>query len=204
MPSFFQIIYALRASVRRRPSDHEVLEKFERQFRSGHWTFLGDVAELGRFSIIAGYCDYFHPRTILDVACGQGVLAARIKGLPYEQYLGIDFSAEAIKQANEAHANERTAFAIADAKTYVPTSRFDLIVFNECFYYFTDPRAVMRNFVPWLAPGGHIVVSMFRRLRTRAIWPGLEAGMDVEDSVTVTKRGQASWTVKVLTPRACD
>lgn len=196
----YWIFRSLERLARTTSSDQQLLNEWEEQYRSGEWKFLSGIAETGRFSVIAGYCNLYRPKTILDVGCGQGVLAGRIKDLPYERYLGVDFSSEAIKQANDAEADERTAFVIADAKTYRPTSRFDVIVFNECLYYFNDPCAVMQNFIPSLAPNGRVIVSMYKTIHNWSIWPMLEASMEVEDSIVVINRSKTTWMVEVMVP----
>ena len=152
------------------PSVKTVLERFEQQYRCGAWDRLSGNAELSRYSIIVGYCNMLRPESILDVGCGQGILAKRLKSVGYRRYLGIDFSSEAILQAQSTEADERTCFAIADATNANILERFDLIIFNECLYYFDHPYAVTQHYVHALSGNGRIIVSMYKSFRNRMIW----------------------------------
>jgi 2-polyprenyl-3-methyl-5-hydroxy-6-metoxy-1,4-benzoquinol methylase len=79
------------------------------------------------------YTHYRPGGSLLDVGCGEGVLQRRLRALGYARYLGIDSSEEAIARA-QTERDARTEFRCADAETYMPQDRFDVIVFNEVLY----------------------------------------------------------------------
>lgn len=174
--------------------------RYESQFKSHAWDHLEGLPELGRYSIIVGYCQNFSTKKILDVACGQGILASRLKVLPYDSYLGIDFSSAAIDEACQKHGDSRTSFAIVDANVSVPSGEYDVIIFNECLFYFSDPGRVVRAYAQSLKSGGFMLVSNIDTLRRRAIWHLIEKELVVQDAVVLTNSAKASWIIKKLAP----
>lgn len=178
-------------------------EKMDSDYTHGKWDYLRGIEELGRFSILVGYCHFLKPGgRILEIGCGEGILPERLDPARYARYVGIDVSAEAIQRAR---SDGKTAFVCAEAATWEPGEAFDLIVFNECLEYFDDPLALVRRYEPGLAPGGAFLVSMFAGIetaRTQRIWKWLESVYAVEDATRVTNRAGLTWVLKVLRPCA--
>ena len=174
-------------------------ESWDREYRDGRWNYLEGLDNLGGLASLLGYCQFLKPGTILDVGCGAGLLASKLKVLPYTNYLGLDLSVEAIARA-QTEADARTAFAVAGAEDFHTDRRFDVIVFSQILNYVPAPDRVLRRYAEFLAPNGHILVSLYAAGRTRAAWQLIEKTMRVEDSMTVTQ-GPGTTTTKVLTPR---
>jgi SAM-dependent methyltransferase len=140
------------------PVDRHV---WEHQYLAGSWGFLHDLPELPRYSIVAGYVRYLGNRgVVLDVGCGEGLLALRLKGGYYE-YVGVDLSSQAVERARRRLGASDTRFLQMDAANGPPPGRFDIIVFNESLYFFRDPLTVFNRYTAALAPDGFIIVSMF-------------------------------------------
>ena len=184
-------------------------EKMDSDYAHGKWDYLRGVEELGRFSILVGYCHFLKPGgRILEIGCGEGILQERLDPSRYSRYVGVDVSAEAVKRASDRAGSDKAAFFCADAAVWQPTEEdtaFDLIVFNECLEYFDDPLAVVRRYEPALAPGGAFLVSMFTGVetaRTLRIWRWLESVYAVADSTRVTNKAGISWILKVQKPCA--
>ncbi len=178
-------------------------EDWDREYKTGTWRHLEEVGELGHYSVIAGYAQLIRPKAILDVACGSGVLARHLKALPYKHYLGIDLSMEAVMEASRRYGDERTRFQTADAREFASEQLFDLIVFNECLYYFRKPADVARHYSKLLAPGGKCIVSMFMATENRAIWRELEPFAAIEDAMTIrNQKSGVGWVIKLLSPYA--
>ena len=73
--------------------------RWEREYASGRWSYLGGVDELAHYSVIVGYYAFLKPGgSVLDVGCGEGILQTRLSPHGYCRYLGIDFAAGAIHQ----------------------------------------------------------------------------------------------------------
>ncbi len=171
---------------------------WDREYRDGAWRYLGGIGSIAGLASILGYCQFLGPRTILDVGCGAGVLASKLKVLPYASYLGIDISAEAIAQAYPV-CDERTNFAVAEADGFETETRFDLVIFNQCMNYLPDPAATMAHYAKFLAPEGHVIVSMYETARARAAWPLVAKNMRIVDSMSYIQ-AEGRGTTKVLTP----
>ncbi len=172
---------------------------WDREYKSGRWDYLGALDNLGGLASVLGYCQFLEPAAILDVGCGAGLLAKKLKVLPYKSYLGVDLSAEAIAQAAPV-ADARTAFAVAEAGDFHSDRQFDVVIFCQILNYIPDPDAVLARYARYLTPNGRIIVSMYNTGRTRAAWNLIEKAMVVEDAMSVTQ-GTGTTTTKVLRPR---
>lgn len=175
-------------------------ETWDDEYRSGQWDYLRRMDSLAGLISILGYCQYLNPASILDVGCGEGLLAEKLKVLPYTSYLGIDVSREAIASATARLGDARSRFAVADAASFRDDARHDVIVFNQSLYYLPDPAGIMAHYRAQLAPQGRIIVSMTHNARTRAAWPLVESVLEIEDAMTITQ-GKGQVTTKVLLPR---
>ena len=175
-------------------------QQWERQYAHGEWDCLRRIDELAHYSAIAGYCRYLKDSgSILDIGCGEGILRNALRGFEYSRYVGVDIAAEAIRRASRIQ-DDRACFVRANAERYDPGRRFDIIVFNECLYYFDDPAGVLRRYEGSLAKGGIVIVSMHATERSRRIWKAIENDHRAEDEVQVTHRSGVSWTIKVFVP----
>jgi len=178
-------------------------ESWEKEYRSGSWSHLSDLRELGRYSAIVGYFSFLKPRgSVLDVGCGEGILQQKLAPFCYRRYLGIDISETAIATAMK-RANDRATFLCADITTFTPSQKFDLIVFNEILYYFAEPRAIIERLAPSLEPDGLMIASIWTGLpgsrRALKIWRMIDAIAEIIDSTTVSNR--EVWTIKVFRPK---
>ncbi len=172
-----------------------------RQWRDGRWAYMGGLAELGRYSIIAGYVSHFHPGgSVLDAGCGEGLLAGRLGPAGYSRYLGLDISREAIDLATR-HGFPDATFVQGDVRTYQPETRFDTVVLNEVLYYLTDPIGVLDRIGRFVTPGGHLVGSMVVNENTAANWKALEGHLTfLDETVTSNQAAGSSWACRVWQP----
>jgi 2-polyprenyl-3-methyl-5-hydroxy-6-metoxy-1,4-benzoquinol methylase len=177
-------------------------EEWDRQYKQGKWTSLRDLAEVCHNNIIVGYCNCTESPTILDVGCGPGALARMLARVPYTCYVGIDISSVAISEAESTLADEKTRFTVADGKNFLPDMLFDVIVFNECLYYFDEPDVVLKHYAQFLSPRGRMIVSIYENYRTRFVWSILKTVTVADDAVTITHHTKKKWTIKILSPLA--
>ncbi len=99
-------------------------------------------------------------RRILDVGCGTGLLAARVRReMGGEFVVGCDFSRGMLSHA----ARRRDAAPLVQATALRLPFRdasFDAIVSTEAFHWFPDQGAALREFRRVVAPKGRILVSL--------------------------------------------
>jgi 2-polyprenyl-3-methyl-5-hydroxy-6-metoxy-1,4-benzoquinol methylase len=170
------------------------------EYARGDWDYLRDLTELSRFSVVAGYCQYFQPGgTILEIGCGEGILQERLGSFNYKRFVGVDVSDEAIQRACQKQ-DEKTLFIREDAATYTPDEQFDIVVFNESLEYFDDPLFIVQRYEQFLAQKGIFILSMFAALdtvRTKRIWKQIETVYIPRAETTVSTQPGYSWVIKV-------
>ncbi len=177
-------------------------QTWEAQYAAGRWDFLAQLSELSRFSVLAGYIWQLRPGgSVLDIGCGQGVLARRLPNSAYSRYVGIDLSGSAIAVA-QAQQPERTSFLATDCEDYSPSEQFDVMVFNEVLCCLRDPLRTVERYTRSLNPGGLLLVSMCTAGRGSAtiLWR-LKRAYATVDEVRITHRGRkVSWVCAALRP----
>jgi 2-polyprenyl-3-methyl-5-hydroxy-6-metoxy-1,4-benzoquinol methylase len=182
------------------PGGRELLEQqYSRYVLHAMWS----LNELPRFGVVISYCQFFRKGgSILDVGCGEGMLQDRLCKDSYSEYVGVDISQEAISRAM-ARSSATVSFVREDAAAFTPDRKFDVIIFNECIYYFDDPVAVARRYEQFLNPEGIIIVSMFvgDTARTRKVWKMLDPAYRTRASTRLTTKPGYTWIVKVYSPR---
>jgi SAM-dependent methyltransferase len=185
--------------------------RWEREYRADGWAWLWNARESLHHRVIAAFADGFDGAArILDAGCGEGVLQRAMRQVGYASYLGVDLSATAAERAQAAAGDDRTQFRQGDANSFEPEGEFDLIVFNECLYYLSDPRATLLRLSRHLSPRGLIVVSMsMDSIRPGVfmlrIWNDLARSFDAIEEVTMMHgNGGSVRIVKALRPRGAE
>jgi len=187
---------------RRRRTDGllQSAQTWEAQYAAGRWDFLAQLSELSRFSVLAGYIWHLKPGgAVLDVGCGQGVLARRLANSSYSRYVGIDLSGSAISVAQQ-QPPERSSFFAADCEDYSPTEQFDVIVFNEVLCCLHDPLRTVERYARSLKPGGLLLVSMCTAARgsKTILWRLKRAYATVDEVRVVHSARKVSWVCTAL------
>ena len=176
------------------------IETWNTQYSTGRWTFVGQLWELSRFSVLVGYLRHFaRGGAILDVGCGQGFLPQRLQPDDYKRYVGIDFSDAAIDKAIELRLPKAT-FSAVNAQVHVPAETFDAIVFTEVLYYLSDPLRTVERYARALNKDGVLLVSTNTTFRGGlAIHQALKRHYPTLDETWVTHEQKGrSWVCTVL------
>lgn len=181
--------------------------RWDQEYSEGGWEWLRGGREAIHHHVIACLREHLRPNaSILDVACGEGILNAALRRTGYARYLGVDISAAAIALASRT-ADDATRFMVARAETLDTDERFDVVVINEALYFFDDPAAVLARLARLMTPGGVFIISTtlgsFRDgLRTLGIWHDLERRHPVRDSLRLVYPDSSVRVIKVLQPAA--
>ncbi len=175
-------------------------DAWDREYRAGAWSYLSGIENVAGLAAVMGYCQHLAPRTILDAGCGEGLLAAKLRLLAYDHYLGLDISREAIARATQTLGDARTRFDVTDLHSFESGRQFDVIIFNQSLYYLSEPQGVLSRYAAMLAPKGHIIISMADMPRTRVLWPLVEQALKPLDMMD-TRQGKGRAITKLLVPR---
>ncbi|OIN55959.1 class I SAM-dependent methyltransferase [Arsenicibacter rosenii] len=175
------------------------------QYERGSWDGLEKLDELPRFSIIAGLIQFLKPDApaILEIGCGEGILAQRIGRNAYSSFIGTDVADAAIQRANERFGDDKTVFEAVDMNDYTTSQQFDVIIFNESLYYLRPmAEKLAGQYIPMLKPGGIMIISLNTGPHAdgETKWNLIDTLFDTLDKTLVetTKNG---WIVKTLTPK---
>jgi trans-aconitate methyltransferase len=171
---------------------------------------LTKLHELGHYTLTMGYVFERdeQPVSVLDLGCGDGTLFDLLRHQAHrmKRYLGVDLSSWGVEQARKRWPLPNVDFEVGDLYTWEPKNedRFDRIVFCESLQYITDPLALLRKYVPYLAEDGRIIASVFEleNRRTADFWRDADASFECLDAVTVRNDVHAmTWHVRTMRAR---
>lgn len=97
---------------------------------------------------------------LLDLGCGNGMIAEYISDYSGAQVTGLDYVPEAIRQAQTRTAPkaDRLSFLVGDINALdLPPAAFDAILAIDTIYFSNDYSATIRQLVAALRPGGCLV-----------------------------------------------
>jgi SAM-dependent methyltransferase len=185
---------------RRRYGERSTLEKWNSEYRSGRWDWLGRLDELAHIAILGGYVRQLSPAggAILDVGCGEGLLIPHVMDHT-ARYVGID-GAAAVDLA-VARRPRMADFCVADMNDFVPNAFFNAIVFCESIYYLNPLDVKLRRYLNALTPEGVLLVSVHARRKHDYIWRELDQMCETLDAVHVTNSHGTAWNVRAMRPR---
>lgn len=101
------------------------------------------------------------PIKLIDIGCGSGYFANRIKLLnENSQIFGFDYSEEAIKKAIDSYGD--VIFFTEDVHNpdWVNRGPFDLAISYGCFEHFEKPSVALKNLYNSLRDGGEFLLMI--------------------------------------------
>jgi 2-polyprenyl-3-methyl-5-hydroxy-6-metoxy-1,4-benzoquinol methylase len=98
-------------------------------------------------------------RRVLDVGCGGGAFGAAVKAAGAAWVAGVERHPEAAAEAR-TRLDVLVEGDVATVALPFEPGEFDYVVFADVLEHLPDPEAVVRRYLPYLAPEGRVVVSV--------------------------------------------
>lgn len=99
-------------------------------------------------------------KTVLDIACGTGVLIPDYIFRNVKKCVAVDISSKMIEVAKNKFANSRNVqFVCADASDFAFGESFDSAVVYNAFPHFTNPEKLFENVAKHLKCGGRLTIA---------------------------------------------
>lgn len=175
--------------------------RWNRQYKRGRWKNLQSEKEAVRYQKIIESLKKFAPTnpSILDIGCGEGLLSQRMDPKDYSYFLGVDFSKESIKIADEKKL-PNAEFIFANALLFQPKQQFDAIIFNEVFYYIhqNEKQKVLDRMLASLTKDGILIASIYRGKEN--CWPYFKENKTLKEldfTIVKTNEELRYWKVGV-------
>jgi 2-polyprenyl-3-methyl-5-hydroxy-6-metoxy-1,4-benzoquinol methylase len=170
------------------------------QHRGGTWDYLGDLSEMARYAVIAGYCARTHDASsALDLGSGKGILLDWLLRTGITRYVGVDYSAAAIEAAKPRNSAS-ISFVEADAAQFTPAERFNIIIFNEMLYYFERPDDIIRRYAGFLEPEGKFVISLWDGPESHTAWRRASRAVTTLDHARIANARGVVWDIRMCRP----
>jgi len=101
------------------------------------------------------------PATVLEWGCGTGYFTSHFRErFPDASTLGVDISDAMIAMCRDKWPNvPKLQFLAADAETFRPAARVELIAASSCTQWFSGPETVAVAADESLIPGGHVALA---------------------------------------------
>jgi ubiquinone/menaquinone biosynthesis C-methylase UbiE len=135
---------------------HEVAAFFDRLASSWDETCTHDPEKI---TMILDYAGVEAGISVLDVACGTGVLFPYYLARGVKQITGVDISPKMIELAAAKYADPRIRLLCADIETKVWDDPFDCCVIYSAFPHFGRPASLIAGLAKTLRPGGRLTVA---------------------------------------------
>lgn len=98
-------------------------------------------------------------KTVLDVACGTGVLFGDYLKRNVASVTGVDISSEMVKIASTKYPGSNISVICADVQAYDFAEKFDCIMIYNAFPHFPEPDKLFARLLQLLKPNGRVTVA---------------------------------------------
>ncbi len=97
-------------------------------------------------------------KSVLDVACGTGVLVPWYLERKVASVVGVDISPEMIRRGKENHKEPKISLLNGDIEELSFNQQFDCVVVFNSFPHFPKPDRLVGRLVELLLPGGSLTI----------------------------------------------
>jgi SAM-dependent methyltransferase len=119
--------------------------------------------------------------TVLDVGCGSGLFAIAAHALGAGRVVGIDINPRSIAASEANHARlspdapvEFRQASVLDRAALSRLGRFDLVYAWGSLHHTGSMWEAIRNTSALVAPGGTLVLALYKRHSTSAAWRAIK------------------------------
>jgi SAM-dependent methyltransferase len=170
--------------------------RWNKQYRKGRWDNLRNPIEAERYYTIMRFIElYANPQpSVLDLGAGEGVLNEYLDDEIFSYFLGVDFSDVSIQKA-KARNFTKAEFLTADIHNYTPSQQFDVIIFNEAFYYVheSEKQNVLDRMLASLTENGILIVSIYRE--GVGCWEYFDKLLQLDFTIVKTDEEKTYWKI---------
>jgi len=133
-----------------------IIDFFDRLALSWDINLVHDDEKIG---VILDYAGITEGVSVLDVACGTGVLIPDYLARSVKNVAAVDISPKMIDVARSKFSDLRVEFINADIEETDIPGMFDRCVVYNAFPHFPDPRNLVLSLAGRLIPGGRLTVA---------------------------------------------
>lgn len=119
--------------------------------------FFKAYEEVLGYYIVKSVLENMRPPSLLDIACGNGMLTA-ILAPQFQRVVGVDASSSLVAKAREAHPNIEFVHALAE--DYCNSARFSTITILNLLEHVVDPVSLIARVSINLSPEGVLIVNV--------------------------------------------
>ena len=98
-------------------------------------------------------------QTVLDVACGTGILIPRYLARQVRSVTAVDISPEMARICRQKFPLPQVRVLCADVEQAAFSERFDCVMVYNAFPHFPDPQRLLRTLSALVAPGGTLTIA---------------------------------------------
>ena len=135
---------------------HEITAFFDRHAPNWDANLVTDDAKLAAILDAAGVRAGV---TVLDVACGTGVLFPYYLARNVSSVTAVDISPEMVRMAMKKNGDPRVEILCGDVEALPVTRQYDCCVVYNAFPHFEEPKRLVERLAAWLRPGGRLTVA---------------------------------------------
>ena len=128
-------------------------------------------------------------RCVLDVGCSRGGFGPTLRSVIGDQarIVGVEPVPSQAARARDGHGFDEVVDGYFPDALQGRDERFDLICFNDVLEHVIDPWAMLRETMPWLAPGGKVLAAIPSIQFAPIVWRLIRGRWDYLDYGTLDR-----------------